>query len=221
MSCSVSLDKTLLSRLHDQHFPRVPFGPPVSILVAARFAPCTIPSLRYSLRMCPMVPTQDGVFAISATADGFVSGGGRDGLVKLWSWQYDLFPVDDGENNIIDVGAGIRCIACIRTDDGFSLSQFLVGTLENSVCFADAESGVVDTIIQGHHGGSSAMHMELGVACERCQRPLRTPRCGWLLLYYASADAASAVPLHRSDCRRSGAPAGQRDHSYGGARRIG
>ena len=45
-----------------------------------------------------------------ATEHGFLSGGVRDGLVKLWGWDYQLYPVDAGEQNEIQLDGGIRWV---------------------------------------------------------------------------------------------------------------
>ncbi|EGD79298.1 hypothetical protein PTSG_09714 [Salpingoeca rosetta] len=90
-----------------------------------------------------------GVYCLQATEFGFISGG-KDNLVKLWTWDFEMFPIDAGEVNTIDVGACVRCIACVPTVDGPSLSQFVVGTTANFVVFVDAGAGSVGQLVPGH-----------------------------------------------------------------------
>lgn len=106
------------------------------------------------------------MYALAATDHGFLSGGGKDNTVKIWNWSYEvstqrssiqlimvqLFPVQAGESNHADIQAGVRTIAPAQTPDGLSLSQFMVGTLDNGIVAVDASDGSVAPVVFGHFG---------------------------------------------------------------------
>ena len=94
---------------------------------------------------------KEAVFALTSTPDGFVSGS-RDGVLKIWSWDYTPFPVHEGERNEMNLGEGIRCIAPFVTAEGPSLSQFTIGTVSNGLLVVDALHGNVTPLFAGHHG---------------------------------------------------------------------
>ncbi|EDQ85644.1 uncharacterized protein MONBRDRAFT_29060 [Monosiga brevicollis MX1] len=93
---------------------------------------------------------EGGVGALCATEQGFVSGGVKDGRVRLWAWTYDLFPVNDDEFNEMTVHGGVRALACVTVDGLPYLSDFFIGTSTNVVQSVDAGEGTVNTITRGH-----------------------------------------------------------------------
>eukprot|EP00049_Salpingoeca_infusionum_P014678 m.277472 g.277472 ORF g.277472 m.277472 type:complete len:800 (+) comp15728_c1_seq5:113-2512(+) len=113
----------------------------------------SLPVPTYQAERCIAAHTDPaGVFSLQTTSYGFVSGG-KDGVIKVWSWEFQLFPLSgEGDVNTIQLGESIRCIACVQTELGPSLSQLVVGTQTNMLQFVDAGTAAVERIINGNGG---------------------------------------------------------------------
>lgn len=86
------------------------------------------------------------MYSIFATREGFVTGGGKDNHIRIWNWQYEVcgarrnmqrhacpsHPITDlqmlsvSDASIFSLDSGVRCIACLHTPEGHSLSQMVV-----------------------------------------------------------------------------------------------
>lgn len=93
-----------------------------------------------------------GVAALAATTHGFLSAGTVDGRVRVWAFNYQPYPVQNSEVNTIVIDHPIRTIAPAATAAGLSLSQFTVGTCENSIFNADAKNGSAIPVLLGPPG---------------------------------------------------------------------
>eukprot|EP00054_Salpingoeca_dolichothecata_P013448 m.75103 g.75103 ORF g.75103 m.75103 type:complete len:757 (-) comp20486_c0_seq1:26-2296(-) len=94
---------------------------------------------------------QGAIYSVKATSDGFVSGG-RDNRVKLWTWDFEPFPVQEGETAVMELPEAVRCIAPFTTPDGPSLSQMMVGTFSNSIFSLDMGDGTSELVSAGQKG---------------------------------------------------------------------